>query len=230
MSDSTEGPLRGWYDIHQALRVELADLREHADRSADRDPEAVHAFDERFEFLRAVLTAHSAAEDGIIFAAMRLRGLDSTEELTKDHMRELGNIYDVHRHLVEARFLGDLEDAAGPLGRARDATHRLEEDLLGHLAFEEEGIIPEVLANFSAADQASLLSKVVAENPPDLVPRILPWMIGAISPEHREAAVRDWQATLPPEVVTMLVGFLRMGLAPDVWSDLQSRVPELANA
>jgi hemerythrin superfamily protein len=230
MSDPTDGPLRGWYDIHQALRVELADLREHADRSTNRDPDAVQAFDERFDFLRAVLTAHSAAEDGIIFAAMRLRGLESTDELTKDHMRELGNIYDVHRHLVEARFLGDLEDAAGPLGRARDATHRLEDDLLAHLAVEEESVIPEVLANFSADDQASLLGKVVAENPPDLVPKILPWMIGAISPEHRVAAVRDWQATLPPEVVTMLVGFLRAGLAPDVWSDLEARVPELANA
>jgi len=230
MSDPTEGPLRGWYDIHQALRVELADLREHADRSADRDPEAVHAFDERFEFLRAVLTAHSAAEDGIIFAAMRLRGLDSTDELTRDHMRELGNIYDVHRHLVEARFLGDLEDAAVPLRHARDATHRLEDDLLAHLAVEEEGVVPEVLANFSADEQASLLSKVVAENPPDLVPKILPWMIGAVSPEHRVAAVRDWQATLPPEVVTMLVGFLRAGLAPDAWSDLEARIPELANA
>ena len=84
MTDQNDGPLRGWYDIHQALRVELADLRDHADRSADRDPEAVHAFDERFEFLRAVLTAHSAAEDGIIFAAMRLRGLESTDELTND--------------------------------------------------------------------------------------------------------------------------------------------------
>lgn len=26
MIDPTEGPLRGWYDIHQALRVELAEL------------------------------------------------------------------------------------------------------------------------------------------------------------------------------------------------------------
>jgi hypothetical protein len=51
MADATDGPLRGWYDIHQALRVELADLREHA----------------------------------------------------KDHKRELGNICDVHRQLVEAR-------------------------------------------------------------------------------------------------------------------------------
>jgi hypothetical protein len=95
--------------------VELADLRDHADRCADRDPEAVHAFDERFDFLRAVLTAHSAAEDGIIFAAMRMHDLESTAELTKDHMRVLGNSYDVHRHLVEARFLG-----ASPSSRTPD--------------------------------------------------------------------------------------------------------------
>ena len=60
-SDEHDGALGGWYDIHEALRTEVTRLRDHADLMADRDPESAHSFDDRFEFLRAVLTAHSAA-------------------------------------------------------------------------------------------------------------------------------------------------------------------------
>ena len=142
--------------------------------SRDRDPEAAHAFDEQFEFLRAVLTVHSAAEDGIIFAALRLRRdrRPGHAPCSRTIDSELGNIYDVHRLLVEARFLGAEEPSTEPLSRVRDAACRLHDDLLEHLAYEEEHVIPMVLALVPRDDQAALLAKVVAENPPDLVPLV----------------------------------------------------------
>jgi hypothetical protein len=224
-SDEHDGALRGWYDIHEALRTEVTRLRDHADLMADRDPESAHAFDERFEFLRAVLTAHSAAEDGIIFAALRLRGIEvPASQLLEDHQRELANIYDVHRLLVEARFLGDEEPSVEPLGKVRDAARHLHDDLLEHLAYEEEHVIPMVLDRVSPDDQARLLGKVVAENPPDLVPRLVPWMAAAIAPDHRVALVEDWQRSLPPERSAQLIGYLREGLPADMWTALTERV------
>jgi hemerythrin superfamily protein len=226
MPEGHDGALRGWYDIHEALRTEVTRLRDHADEMADRDPESVHSFDERFEFLRAVLTAHSAAEDGIIFAALRLRGIEvPAPQLLADHQRELANIYDVHRLLVEARFLGDEEPRTEPLGHVRDAARRLHDDLLDHLAYEEEHVIPMVLERVAPDEQVRLLGKVVAENPPDLVPRLVPWMAAAIAPDHRVALVEDWQRSLPPERSAQLVGYLRDGLPPEMWSDLTARVP-----
>jgi hemerythrin-like domain-containing protein len=223
--EGSDGALRGWYDIHEALRTEVTRLRDHADLMADRDPESAHAFDERFEFLRAVLTAHSAAEDGIIFAALRLWGIDvPAEQLLEDHQRELGNIYDVHRLLVEARFLGDEEPSTEPLSRVRDAARRLHDDLVEHLAYEEEHVIPMVLDRVSPDDQVRLLGKVVAENPPDLVPRLVPWMAAAIASDHRVALVEDWQRSLPAERSEQLIGYLRDGLPPDMWSELTARV------
>jgi hypothetical protein len=225
MPEGSDGALRGWYDIHEALRTEVTRLRDHAELMADRDPESAHAFDERFEFLRAVLTAHSAAEDGIIFAALRLRGIDvPAEQLLEDHQRELGNIYDVHRLLVEARFLGDEEPSAEPLSRVRDAACRLHDDLVEHLAYEEEHVIPMVLERVAPDDQVRLLGKVVAENPPDLVPRLVPWMAAAIASDHRVALVEDWQRSLPPERSEQLIGYLRDGLPPDMWSELTARL------
>jgi hypothetical protein len=224
-SAGSEGALRGWYDIHEALRTEVTRLRDHADLMADGDPEAAHAFDEQFDFLRAVLTVHSAAEDGIIFAALRLRGIDiPAGQLLADHQRELANIYDVHRLLVEVRFLGDEEPSSVPLTQARDAARRLHDDLLDHLGYEEEHVIPMVLARVAPDDQVRLLGKVLAENPPELVPRLVPWMVGAIAPDHRVAVVEDWQRSLPPELYSRMTGFLRAGLAPDAWNELSARV------
>jgi hemerythrin-like domain-containing protein len=223
--EGSDGALRGWYDIHEALRTEVTRLRDHADLMADNDPESAHAFDEQFEFLRAVLTAHSAAEDGIIFASMRLRGIDlPATRLLKDHQRELGNIYDVHRLLVEARFLGDEEPTADPLVQVRDAARTLHDDLLEHLAYEEEHVIPMVLERVSPDDQVRILGKVVAENPPDLIPRLVPWMVAAIAPDHRVALVEDWQHSLPPEIYAQMTGYLRDGLPPDIWAELAEHV------
>ena len=125
-----------------------------------------------YQFCDGVLTVHSAAEDGIIFAALRLRGIDvPAGQLLADHQRELANIYDVHRLLVEVRFLGDEEPSSVPLTQARDAARRLHDDLLDHLGYEEEHVIPMVLARVAPDDQVRLLGKVLAENPPELVPR-----------------------------------------------------------
>jgi hypothetical protein len=223
--DDHDGALRGWYDIHEALRTEVTRLRDHAELMADRDPEAAHAFDEQFEFLRAVLTAHSAAEDGIIFASLRLRGIDvPATQLLEDHQRELANIYDVHRLLVEARFLSDEEPAADPLLQVRDAARVLHDDLFAHLAYEEEHVIPMVLERVAPDDQVRILGKVVAENPPDLVPRLVPWMVAAIAPDHRVALIEDWQRSLPPEIYAQLTGYLREGLPPAMWTELNERV------
>ena len=225
MPSGHHGALSSWYDIHEALRTEVTRLRDHADLMADRDPEAAHAFDGQFEFLRAVLTVHSAAEDGIIFAALRLRGIEvPATRLLEDHQRELGNIYDVHRLLVEARFLSDEEPSIGPLTQVRDAARRLHDDLLEHLAYEEEHVIPVVLARVPPDDQARLLGKVVAENPPDLVPRLVPWMVAAIALDHRVALVEDWQRSLPAERYAQMIGYLRGGLPPDMWTELTARV------
>ena len=225
MPEGHDGALRGWYDIHEALRTEVTRLRDHAELMADGDPEAAHAFDEQFEFLRAVLTAHSAAEDGIIFAALRLRGIDvPATQLLQDHQRELGNIYDVHRLLVETRFLSDEEPSEVPLTQVRDAARRLHDDLLEHLGYEEEHVIPMVLARVPPDDQVRLLAKVVAENPPELIPRLVPWMVAAIALEHRVAMIEDWQRTLPPEFYAQIIGYLRAGLPPDSWAELTARV------
>ncbi|MDT0271039.1 hypothetical protein RM844_32700, partial [Streptomyces sp. DSM 44915] len=129
----------------------------------------------------------------------------------------------VHRLLVEARFLGDEEPSTEPLGQVRDAAHRLHDDLLEHLAYEEEHVIPMVLDRVAPDDQVRLLGKVVAENPPELVPRLVPWMAAAIAPDHRVALVEDWQRSLPPERSAQLIGFLREGLPPDMWSELSAR-------
>jgi hypothetical protein len=49
-------------------------------------------------------------------------------------------------------------------------------------------------------------------------------MVAAIAPDHRVALVEDWQRSLPPEIYTQLTGYLRDGLPPAMWTELNESV------
>ena len=105
----------------------------------------------------------------------------------------------------------------------RDAARRLHDDLLEHLAYEEEHVIPMVLARVPPYDHPSARQGRRRE-PPDLVPRLVPWMVAAIALDHRVALVEDWQRSLPAERYAQMIGYLRAGLPPDMWTALTARV------
>ena len=225
MADGSTGPLRGWYDIHTALRVEVAKLRA-AVAQLPANADGLNALDARFDFLRQVVTAHSTAEDAVLFPAMRARGIDVPDAITVDHRTELGTLYDIHRSLVELRL--DGEHAATSPARAVvvDATRRLEEDLLAHIRVEEDELVPPLFERFDHDEQAALFERIIGSDPPELMPRLLPWMLESISAEHRAATLEDLHRSLPPELFTGIAGLIKAALPPEMWADLEQRLPE----
>jgi zinc finger protein-like protein len=226
MADGSTGPLRGWYDIHTALRVEVAKLRAVVAR-LPTDSEALNEIDARFDFLRQVVTAHSTAEDAVLFPAMRARGIDVPHAITVDHRVELGTLYDIHRSLVELRL--DREHVATSPARTlvADATHRLEEDLLAHIRVEEDELAPRLFEHFDDDEQAALFARIIGSDPPELVPRLLPWMLESISAEHRAATLEDLHKSLPPELFTGIADLIKAALPPEMWADLEQRLPDV---
>ncbi len=226
MADASTGPLRGWYDIHTALRVEVAKLRAEV-AQLPSDANGLAAVDGRFDFLRQVVTAHSTAEDAVLFPAMRARGIDVPDAITSDHRTELGILYDIHRSLVELRL--DREHTATSAARAvvAETTRVFEDNLVAHIRVEEDELVPPLFERFDDDEQAALFAKILASDPPELVPRLLPWMLESISAEHRAAEIEDLHKSLPPELFTGIGDLLKATLTREMWTDLEQRLPDV---
>ena len=191
--------------------------------AASLDPDSLESFLDRFSAFEAELRTHSEVEDGIMFPAIRTRGGVIDRSLTDDHHREQELVYDVACTLLEAKSLGvDARRKA-----VAQLLVKLRDDLLSHLAAEEDHVLSQVPKLIDDAEQADLLRMIIKSVPAD--PRLQPWVAAALTPEHREARLRNMAASLQHDVLVTVMNQIHAGVAASVWSDLEARTPELAS-
>ncbi len=223
------GPLESWFDIHEALKNEFPRLRKMADDVRLDDAAGLAALSEEVVFFADVLTVHSLSEDGVGFPILRHRGINVPAELSEDHHRELATVYNIRQACLELRFHDEGQDVAPALARVRKLLEEMEDDLNGHIASEDQHIIPQAMAKLSPEDQAQLVVKMVAHTPAWLNERLLPWMMSNISRQHRVHVLKEWLRVLPADALAQKIRYLRDGAASEVWQEFVAEVPELAN-
>lgn len=222
------GPLRAWYDIHDALRQEIGSLEQVVTECDEDDRDAWTAFADRFEFFHGELRDHSLHEDGIVFPAMRQQGIPVESNYTKEHHKEQALVYDVAASIHEVAVLTDRYDVSGARQAAREAIVSLRMHLVEHLALEEEYLLPQADEVISDDEQAWILQAIIASVPPD--PRVQPWIAAALTPEHREARLVHMHDELPADAFAAVMGQIRAGVSAEIWADIVSRQPGLAAA
>ena len=75
------------------------------------------------------------------------------------------------------------------------------------------------------AEQGGQIGRLMANFPPEVMARTLPWMITHLDPEDRVAYVGVIQKIMPPERFGIACGWIRAGVAADLWSAIAARVP-----
>jgi hemerythrin-like domain-containing protein len=221
-----EGPLRSWYDIHDALRHEVEALVTEANALTD-DATTLDAFDQRVEFLRRMLSAHSTAEDAVMFPSMARRGLAVDERFRAEHLTEVGSIYDLHRNAVQARFITDPVESVAALARIVAGTQRLQAGLEGHLTAEEEQLLPAVLDAFSEDEQLTLLHSILASNPGDVKLQMIPWIVGAVPIPHAAEFLDDVHVSAGDAGFAFVATLVHDDVPADRWDALVELLPAL---
>jgi hemerythrin-like domain-containing protein len=216
------GPLRTWYDLHEALATEIEHIADAAHALDPSDAAALAALADRFACFESELRNHSVVEDGIMFPAIRQRGGTVAGVFTDEHHHEQVLVYDVRCALLELDALSDVAARSSLV----DALDELRASLHAHLAAEEEDVLPQVQTLFGDADQVTLLRCIIESTPAD--PRLQPWVAGALTPEHREARLRNMATSLPHDAFVVVLHQIRDGVDPDIWTDIERRLPDLA--
>jgi hypothetical protein len=213
------GPLKTWYDLHEALGHEATGIAEDADGLT---LDHLDAFARRFWAFEDELRAHSEVEDGIMFPAIRDRGGSIDSDLESEHRAEQLATYALGSTLLHAnadRTQAALESLAGPAAQLRDS-------LLAHLAAEEATALTQVDGLFADDEQAALFHTIITSLPPD--PRLQPWVASALSPTHLEARLRNIASSTPEPAMAALMTQIHDGVDASTWAEVQTRTPDLA--
>jgi len=213
------GPLRTWYDMHEALSHEVTAL---AEMSAHLAAGELGEFAQRFSYFDQELRTHSEVEDGIIFPAIAQRGGAIAPELVAEHQEEQLRVYALGTAILHAKATRDGRSlsALAPLSGA------LRDSLRNHLQLEEAEALSQVDDLFTTDEQAELLRAIMSSLPAD--PHLQPWVAAALTPEHLEARLRNMAASLNHTALVGVLTQIHDGVDVATWAAVRSRVPDLA--
>ena len=222
-----DGPLQSWYDVHEALRNELKHLQALAADAAADDGVALTT---AVTFFLDLLLVHSSHEDAVVFPFMQRHGIDIPARIRDEHHAELALTYDIRTALIEIHALGVDRSSQATFDRVRAGIDKLADEMLQHIAFEDEALIPQCEERLSIEDQQAVIKKLVGETPHWIRPRLMAWMFSNMSVDHAVHLLRAWASFLPADAFHAKTDALRDSIEPARWEAFVQAVPSLSRA
>lgn len=218
-------PAQGIKFVHVAICREAQGI-EAAAAEAD-SPTELATLAERVERFARVNKLHTDGEEASIYADLELKLPHVRGAYLHDHRED----HELFEELV--RRIRAAAEATGPtrgglLGKMRRQTIALTEHVLPHVHKEDTLITPLIVEQFTPAEQAGQIGRMMGGFPPDVLAHTMPWMIGHLDPDDRVAYVSMLQKVQPPDRFTIACGWIKSGIAAEVWSAICARVPGIA--
>jgi len=218
-------PAQGLRFIHAAICREARTIEDEAARA--ESPDQLAALADRVAFFAQVNRAHTDGEEAGMYPAIEAKVRHVGAAYLHDHRDDHELFADVAGRIAAARE-ATTATRAGLLGSMRRQTIALTEHLLPHVRKEDELITPLVVELFTPEEQGAQIGQMMARFTPDLLAKALPWLVSNIELDDRVAYMGMLKVVMPPERLTVACGWIRDGVAADVWAGITARVPGLA--
>lgn len=213
------GPLKTWYDLHEALEHEAIGIAADAVHLTVDDLDALAT---RFWAFDEELKHHSEVEDGIMFPAIEAAGGTIDDHLLEEHRDAHLAVYAFGSAVLHANATRSTEALAALAPLAAE----LRDSFQAHLAHEESTALGQVDDLFSNEEQAALFRTIIGSLPPD--PQLQPWVAAALTPEHLEARLRNIASAMSTPALTGLMTQIHDGVDAVRWSVIEATTPDLA--
>ena len=192
-------------DIHKGIRTELFAVTSDVGSVDPSDNDALVLTAERFHGLVKLLLSHAEHEEEFLQGLIEVHAPQLAEVVVRDHRW-------LDCQMAQLEVLADrAADGAG--ADQRRVVHKLylglasfTADYLGHQAFEELEISPELSISMGPDELAAVNAAIVASIPPDEVAVALRLMLPAMNVDDRVEMLGGMQAAAPPEVFEGVLG------------------------
>jgi hypothetical protein len=215
-------PAQGIKFIHIAICRE-AHAIESAAATAD-SPAELSALAERVGRFAQVNKLHTDGGEVSMYADLEQKLPHVRAAYLHDH-REDHELFTDFLARIRAAAEATSATRAGLLAKMRRQSIAVTEHLLPHVHKEDTLITPLVLEHFSPAEQGAQIGRMMGGFPPEIMARTMPWMIAHLDPADRVGYVAMIQKVQPPERFAIACGWIKSGVAPEIWSAICDGVP-----
>ena len=210
------GPINALRFVHTAILSE-SDRIDSATAAAT-DPGDLTALADDVAFFEDLVLLHTHGEEVGLFPVVAELAPHIDETYLFDHEDERRSFTEL-REAIEG---GDVTSAQRAALVLRQHAH-------SHIEKENTLILPFVDDNITPPEQGEMVGKILSTIPPEKMPAVVPWIIERISADEAEAYVTVLESAMAPHVFAAAKGWIREGVSDGVWTDLSSRLPQLAS-
>lgn len=192
-------------DIHKGIRNELFAVTSEVGSVDPADADALAATADRFHALVKLLLSHAEHEEEFLQGLIEVHAPQLAAAVVRDHRW-------LDCQMAQLEVLADRA-AEGAGDGQRRVVHKLylgmasfTADYLGHQAFEELEISPELSIAMGPDELAAVNQAIVASIPPDEMEVALRLMLPAMNVDDRAELLGGMQQGAPPEVFDAVLG------------------------
>lgn len=218
-------PAQGIRFIHIALMREAREIEAQAHEA--ESPDELKALGDRVANMGAINKMHTDGEEDGLYAELEQKAPHVRSAFLFDH-KEDHELFGDFAHKIAAAREASGATRAGLVQAVRRQSIALTEHVIPHVTKEDTLITPLVCELFTPAEQGAQIGRMMAKFPPDVMARVVPWLIAKIDADDRVAYVGMIQKVMPPERFTVACGWIKGGVHADVWSGICARIPGLA--
>lgn len=210
------GPINALRYVHSAILAESDRIDAVAD-GADSVEDLAHLADD-VAFFENLVLLHTTGEEQGLFPKVAAAAPHIDETYLFDHEDERQTFTNLRSAIAD-----------GDVNEARRAAVVLREHAHSHIEKENTLILPFVDEHFAPPEQGQMLGEILSTIPSEQMAQVVPWIIDRLSADDAEAYVSVLEHAMPPEAFTAAKGWIRDGVAPGMYSELTTRLPQLSS-
>jgi len=217
-----KGPVRSMVHVHKAIRTELNTLADQVEKLQVGSD--FSAFEDRVSFLSDAVHVHAEGEEEVVYPAVDELRRDVSSAYSWDHKVDEQYFREIKECISRLKTNGKQSD----LDDLKRKVHVLKSFLSAHAQKEDDLLVPLIDSEVSPEKQGEMVGRISAHIPPEMMERMIKWMVGIFTVEESADFLGIIQRGAPPEGFAVMMGWVRETLPARDWGELQERMPALA--
>jgi hemerythrin-like domain-containing protein len=207
--------------VHKAIRALIYDLSMMLQTADFTDERARSACLAALEHFLELLHEHAGYEDRTVFAASRKFEPEIIDKLEEEHHQIAAHLDQVHKSIARVKSAATDQERIEAGAELNRSANKFIAFYLGHLAHEEDTVLPATFKYFSDQELMGMRAEVQKTTTPARFAEWMRWMFPSVNVNELTEYFRTLKAHAPPPFYEAMSQVAHMSLGELRWRDLQ---------
>lgn len=209
--------------VHKAIRALIYDLSMMLQTTDFTDERARNACLAGLEHFLELLHEHAGYEDRTVFAATHRFEPETIDQLEEEHHQIAAHLDQVHKSIGRVKSAATDQERIEAGAELNRSANKFIAFYLGHLAREEDTVLPATFKYFSDQELMGMRAEVQRTTTPARFAEWMRWMFPSVNINELTEYFRTIKAHAPPPFYEAMSQVAHMSLGELRWRDLQIR-------